>query len=175
MRPTGRALASIAALGMALAGTAAEAAPGVPFLKGGAKRKVTLFVDNMGCAHAVEAKPLRLKKEKSEAVGWRVQNDCNILRRVLFCVYDAQGKLQNPFAACTSVPPGLDIGAPFELTATGGKAELDCPAKSEGNYLALVQVGDEIKAGCPATPPKEKLGAIGERTFSHRLAIEIVP
>lgn len=174
MGPTGRTLASIAALGLALAGPAAEAAPGIPF-KGGAKRKVFLFVDNMGCAHDMEAKPLRLKREKSEAAGWRIQNDCNVLRRVLFCAYDAQGQLSNPFGPCTSVPPGLDIAAPFELTANGGKAELDCAAKSEGNYLALVLVGDEIKSGCPATPPKEKVGAIGERTFSHRLAIEIVP
>ena len=144
--------------------------------KGGAKRKVSLFVEGTGCAHDVEAKPVRLKKEKQEALGWRIQNDCNVERKALFCVYDAQGKLANPFQTCTSVPPGLDVAAAFTLTAGGGKAEIDCAGKSEGNYLAVVLVGDEIKGtGCPATPPKERLAPMGDRTFTHRLAVEIVP
>ena len=163
---------------LALAGlvTLAASASAVPLVGKGAKRKVTLFVDGTGCAHEVEAKPVHLEKAKQGALGWRIQNDCNIGRKALLCAYDAQGKLSNPFEACTSVPPGLDIAAPFTLTASGGKAEIDCAAKTEGNYLAIVLVGDEIKGtACPATPPKEKIGAMGDRTFTHRLAVEIVP
>lgn len=163
---------------LALAGlvTLAAGAEGAPWAKGGAKRKVTLFVEGTGCAHDVEAKPVHLEKAKQGVLGWRIQNDCNIGRKALLCVYDAQGKLSNPFEACTSVPPGLDVAAPFNLTASGGKAEIDCAGKSEGNYLAIVLVGDEIKGtACPATPPKEKIGAMGDRTFTHRLAVEIVP
>ncbi len=154
----------------------ALASIGVAEAKGGAKRKVTLFVEGTGCAHDVEAKPVKLQKEKHEALGLRIQNDCNIGRKALVCVYDADGKLSNPFDACTSLPPGVDVARVFTLTAGGGKAEMECAVKSEGAYSALVLVGDEVKpAGCPAAPPKERVGAIGDRTFVHRLAVEIVP
>ncbi len=155
----------------------AVGAEGAPWSKGATKRKVTLFVEGTGCGHDIEAKPVKLKKEKPEALGWRIQNDCGIGRKVLVCMYDAQGKLSNPFDTCSSVPAGLgDRGRPSPSTANGGKAEIDCPAKTEGNYLAAVLVGDEVKsAGCPATPPKERAAPIGEKTFTHRLAVEIVP
>ena len=157
----------------ALAIGAAEAAP---WSKGISKRKVTLFVEGTGCAHDIEPKPVKLKKEKMGALGWRIQNDCGIGRKVLVCMYDAQGKRSNPFDSCESVPPGLGIGTAFTLAADGGKAEIDCPGKSEGNYLAAVFVGDEVKpAGCPASPPKERAVPIGDKTFTHRLAVEIVP
>jgi hypothetical protein len=144
--------------------------------KGGAKRKISLFVEGTGCAHDFEAKPVRLKKEKLESLGLRIENTCNVGRKALLCAYDADGRLSNPFDACTSVPPGLDIASPFSLTATGGKAEMDCAAKNAGSYVVLALVGDEIKgASCPATPPRERMGAIGDRTFVHRLAVEIVP
>ena len=91
-------------------------------------------------------------------------------------MYDAQGKLSNPFDTCSSTPAGLGIAGAFVLDPNGGKAEIDCPAKTEGNYLAAVLVGDEVKgAGCPPTPPKERAAPIGEKTFTHRLAVEIVP
>lgn len=163
---------------LALAGlaTMAAGAEGAPWAKGGAKRKVSFFVEGTGCAHDVEAKPVRLEKAKQGVLGWRIQNDCNIGRKALVCVYDADGKLSNPFDACTSLPPGVDVARVFTLTAGGGKAEMECAVKSEGAYSALVLVGDEVKpAGCPAAPPKERVGAIGDRTFVHRLAVEIVP
>jgi len=148
----------------------------VAHAKGVTKRKVTLAVDNLGCAHDVEAKPVTLKLAKQDSLGLRLQNDCNIGRKALVCMYDAGGKLANPFAACTSVPPGVDVAAPFTLTATGGKAEIDCAAQTAGSYTALVLVGDDVKgAGCPAAPPKERLGETGGRVFNHRLAVEIVP
>ncbi len=152
------------------------AAPDSALAKGPTKRKVTLAVDGMGCAHEVEPKPAKLEKKKEDALGLRLRNDCGVLRKVLVCVYDAKGALANPFGACTSAPPGLGIAAPLTLRADGGTAEIDCPAQQEGSYLAVVLVGDEIKpAGCPAAPPKEKLLAVGEKTFNHRLAVEIVP
>ena len=161
---------------LALSFLLALGAGDVAHAKGVTKRKVTLAVDNLGCAHDVEAKPVTLKLAKQEALGLHFQNDCNVGRKALVCLYDASGKLSNPFAACTSVPPGVDVAAPFTLTATGGKAEIDCAAKTEGSYTALVLVGDDIKgAGCPAAPPKERLGETGGRTFNHRLAVEIVP
>ena len=149
---------------------------GIGRAKGVAKRKVTLSVQGTGCGHEVEPKPVKLEKAKHEDVGWRIQNDCGIARKVLLCVYDAQGKLSRPFDTCTSVPPGLDVAAAMTLAADGGKAELDCPARTEGNYLAVVLVGDEVKAaGCPATPLKERGVPAGDRTFTHRVAVEIVP
>jgi hypothetical protein len=152
-------------------------AEGLPWGKGKgvAKRKVSLFVEGTGCAHDIEAKPVKLEKAKLEALGWRIQNDCNIGRKVLLCMYDAQGKLSNPFDSCASVPPGLGIAAAFTLAAGGGKAEIDCPVKGEGNYLAAVFAGDEVKGACPAAPPKERAAPIGDKTFTHRLAVEIVP
>ena len=163
---------------LALSGvvTVALGADGAPWAKGVAKRKVSLFVEGTACGYDIEPKPVKLKKEKQEALGWRIQNDCGIGRKVLVCVYDAQGKLSNPFDTCTSLPPGLGVATAFTLAADGGKAELDCPAKNEGNYLAAVFVGDEVKgAGCPAAPPKERAAPVGDRSFTHRLAIEIVP
>jgi hypothetical protein len=172
MTGTGR----IAALALSVVVMVAAAAEDVAWAKGVAKRKVSLFVEGTGCGHDIEAKPAKLEKAKQEALGWRIQNDCNIARKALLCVYDPQGKLSNPFDACTSVPAGLDVAAAFPLAAGGGKAEIDCPAKNEGNYLAVWLVGDEVKgAGCPATPPKERAVPVGEKTFTHRLAVEIVP
>ena len=166
-------VAALAFSGVALAGLGAE---GAPWSKGVTKRKVALFVEGTGCAHEVEPKPVRLKKEKQDALGWRIQNDCGIGRKVLLCLYDAQGKLSNPFDACTSVPPGVGVAAAFTLAGNGGKAEVDCLARNEGNYLAVVFVGDEVKSsGCPAAPPKERSAPAGDRTFTRRLAVEIVP
>lgn len=174
MTRTGR-VAVLALSGIVMVAVGAEGVP-VPWAKGVTKRKVSLFVEGTGCAHEIEPKPARLKKEKQGALGWRIQNDCGIGRKVLLCVYDAQGKRSNPFDTCTSVPPGLGVAAAFTLAADGGKAELDCPAKHEGNYLAVVFVGDEVKAaGCPAAPPKERAAPVGDRTFTHRLAVEIIP
>jgi hypothetical protein len=148
----------------------------VAHAKGVTKRKVTLSVDNLGCAHDVEGKPVTLKLAKQESLGLELHNDCNIGRKTIVCMYDASGKPSNPFAACTSVPPGVDLASSFMLTATGGKAEVVCAAKTEGSYTALVLVGDDVKgAGCPAAPPKERLGETGGRTFNHRFAVEIVP
>jgi hypothetical protein len=176
MTKTGR-VAVLAFSGVVMVALGAEGIP-VPWAKGVAKRKVSLFVEGTGCAHDIEPKPVKLKteKEKQGALGWRIENGCGIARKVLLCVYDAQGKLANPFDTCTSVPPGLRVAASFTLAASGGKAEIDCPAKTEGNYLAVWLVGDEVKgAGCPTTPPKERAMPIGEKTFTHRLAVEIVP
>jgi len=174
MKRTGR-VSVVAITVVVIAAVGASGLP-VPWAKGVTKRKVSLVVEGTGCAHEIEPKPAKLKKEKQGALGWRIQNDCGIGRKVLLCVYDAQGKLSNPFETCTSVPPGLAVGAPFTLTADGGKAELDCLAQREGNYLAAVFVGDEVRAsGCPAAPPKERAAPAGDRTFTHRLAIEIVP
>jgi hypothetical protein len=173
MKKTGR-VALWAFSGVIVAALGAEGVP-VPWAKGVTKRKVSLFVEGTGCAHDIEPKPVKLKKEKQGAIGWRIQNDCGIGRKVLLCVYDAQGKLSNPFDACTSVPPGLDAGTAFTLGASGGKAELDCLAKNEGNYLAAVFVGDEVRGACPAAPPRERAVPIGDKTFTHRLAIEVVP
>ena len=174
MTKTGR-VAVLAFSGVVMVALGAEGIP-VPWAKGVTKRKVSLFVEGTGCAHDIEPKPVKLKKEKQGALGWRIQNDCGIGRKVLLCVYDAQGKLATPFDTCTSVPPGLGAAASFTLDAGGGKAEIDCLAKNEGNYLAVWLVGDEVKgAGCPATPPKERAGPVGEKTFTHRLAVEIVP
>ena len=163
---------------LALSGVvmAALGAEGAPWSKGLSKRKVTLFVEGTGCGYDIEAKPAKLEKAKQQALGWRIQNDCGIGRKALLCVYDAQGKLSNPFDTCATVPPGLGVAASFTLDANGGKAEIDCPAKNEGNYLAAWLVGDDVKgAGCPATPPKERAAPAGEKTFTHRLAVEIVP
>jgi hypothetical protein len=172
MMRTGR-VAALALSGVMMAALGAE---GAPWSRGAAKRKVSLFVDGTGCGHDVESKPVKLKKEKPDALGWRIENDCGVARKVLLCVYDAQGKRSNPFDTCESVPPGLGVAAPFTLAADGGKAEIDCPAKNVGNYLAVVLVGAEVKgAGCPATPPKERAMPVGEKTFTHRLAVEIVP
>ena len=172
MTMTGR-VAALALSGLVMVAVGAEAAP---WSRGAAKRKVTLFVEGTGCGHDIEAKPVKLKKEKPEALGWRIQNDCGVVRKVLVCMYDAQGKLANPFDTCSSMPAGLGMASSFTLDPNGGKAEIDCPAKTEGNYLAAVLVGDEVKsAGCPATPPKERAAPIGEKTFTHRLAVEIVP
>ena len=149
---------------------------GVAHAKGVTKRKVTLAVEGLGCAHDVEAKPVTLKLAKQDSLGLNIQNDCNIGRKTMVCMYDGGGKLSNPFATCTSVPPGVDLASSFMLTATGGKAEVVCAAKTEGSYTALVLVGDDVKgAGCPAAPPKERLGETGGRTFNHRFAVEIVP
>ena len=168
-----RRVAALAFSGVVMAALGAE---GAPWAKGATKRKVALFVEGTGCAHEVEPKPVRLKKDKQEALGWRIQNDCGIGRKVLLCMYDAQGKLSNPFDTCTSVPPGVGVAAAFTLAADGGKAELDCPGKNEGNYLAVVFVGDEVKSsGCPAAPPKDRAVPVGDRSFTHRLAVEIVP
>jgi hypothetical protein len=172
MRAEGR-VALLALSGLMAMTVGAECAP---WSKGLAKRKVTLFVDGMGCQHEVEPKPVKLEMKKPVAIGWRIQNDCGIARKVLLCVYDAQGKLASPFDACTTAPAGLALGSPLTLAADGGQAELDCPAKTAGNYLAAVFVGDEVRAsGCPAAPPKERAVPAGDRTFTHRLAIEIVP
>jgi len=172
MKRTGR-VAVLALSGVVMAVLGAE---GAPWDRGVAKRKVSLFVEGTGCAHDLEAKPVKLEKAKLEALGWRIQNDCNIGRKVLLCVYDAQGKLSNPFDTCTSVPPGLGVASAFTLAADGGRAEIDCPGKDAGNYLAVVFVGDEVKgAGCPAAPPKESAVPVGDKTFTHRLAVEIVP
>ena len=174
MTSTGR-IAVLALSGIVTVAVGAEGVP-MPWAKGVTKRKVSLFVEGTGCAHDIEPKPVKLKKEKQGAIGWRIQNDCGIGRKVLLCMYDAQGKLSNPFDTCTTVPAGLAVAAPFTLAADGGKAELDCLAKNEGNYLAAVFVGDEVKgAGCPAAPPKELAVPIGDKTFTHRLAVEIVP
>lgn len=174
MTRTGR-VAVLALSGVVMVAVGAEGVP-LPWAKGATKRKVSLFVEGPGCAHEIEPKPVKLKKEKQGAMGWRIQNDCGIVRKVLLCVYGAQGKLSNPFDTCTTVPAGLAVGAAFTLAADGGKAELDCLAKNEGNYLAAVFVGDEVKGGgCPAAPPNERAVPIGDRTFTHRLAIEIVP
>ena len=170
-------LAVLAVAGVVVTAIGAQAIPiPKPWSKGVTKRKVTLFVDGTGCGHDIEPKPVRLQKEKQGAIGWRIQNDCGIQRRVLVCMYDAQGKISNPFDTCETVPPGLGIGTPFTLAASGGKAEIDCPAKTGGNYLAAVFVGDEVRSsGCPASPPKERAVPAGDKTFTHRLAIEIVP
>ena len=173
MTRTGR-VAVLALSGVVMVALGAEGVP-VPWAKGIAKRKVSLFVDGTGCGYDIEPKPVQLKKEKLGALGWRIQNDCGIGRKVLLCVYDAQGKLSNPFDTCMTVPPGLTVGSPFALAADGGKAELDCPGKNEGNYLAAVFVGDDVKGACPVAPPKERAVPVGDRTFTHRLAIEIVP
>jgi hypothetical protein len=174
MTRTGR-VSVLAFAGVTMAALGVEGVP-VPWAKGVTKRKVSLFVFGTGCAHDIEPKPAKLKKEKQGALGWRIQNDCGISRKVLLCVYDAQGRIAHPFETCTSVPPGLAAGTPFTLAADGGKAELDCLARDEGNYLAAVFVGDEVRgAGCPAAPPKERAVPIGDKTFTHRLAIEIVP
>lgn len=174
MTTTGRVMAlALASLVVTAAGT-----DGAPWGKGKGvtKRKVTLFVEGTGCGHDIEPKPVKLEKAKGEALGWRIQNDCGIGRKVLVCMYDAQGKLSNPFDACASMPPGYGVASPFTLTPGGGKAEIDCPARNEGNYLAAVFVGDEVKpSGCPMTPPKERMAPVGEKTFTHRLAVEIVP
>src|SRR5688572_18104018 len=173
MTKTGR-VAVLAVSGIVMAAVGAEAIP-VPWAKGVTRRKVSLFVEGTGCAHDIETKPVKLRKEKQVAMGWRIQNDCGIGREVLLCVYDAQGKLSNPFDVCTSVPAGVGVAAAFTLAAEGGRAELDCLAKNEGHLMAPVFVGDEVKGACPAAPPKERAGPIGDKTFTHRLAIEIVP
>jgi hypothetical protein len=174
MTRTGR--VSVLAFACVMTATIGAAGVPIPWSKGVTKRKVSLFVEGTGCAHDIEPKPVKLKKEKQGALGWRIQNDCGIGRKVQVCVYDAQGKLSNPFETCSSVPPGIGVGAPFTLAADGGKAEVDCLAKDEGNYLAAVFVGDEVKTtGCPSAPPKERAVPIGDKTFTHRLAIEIVP
>jgi hypothetical protein len=171
MTRTGR----VVVLGLSGIVMVAVGAEGAPWSKV-AKRKVSLFVEGTGCAHDIEPKPVKLEKAKQEALGWRIQNDCGVGRKVLLCVYDAQGKVSNPFDTCTSVPPGLGVAASFTLAANGGKAEIDCPAKSGGNYIADVLVGNEVKgAGCPAAPPRERAAPAGDRTFTHRLAVEIVP
>ena len=168
-------VAILATSAVSLAAAGAEAVP-MPWSKGITKRKVTLFVDGTGCGHDIEPKPVKLQMEKQGALGWRIQNDCGIGRKVLVCVYDAQGKLSNPFDTCVTVPPGLAVGTPLTLTASGGKAEIDCPARTPGNYLAAVFVGDEVRpTGCPAAPPKERAAPAGDKTYTHRLAIEIVP
>lgn len=167
--------AALALGSVAVMAVAAEGLP-LPFSKGAAKRKVTLFVDGTGCGHSIEAKPARLQKAKQGAIGWRVRNECGIQRRVALCLYDAKGQRANPFGACASVPPGLGLGAPFTLAAGGGSAEIDCPAEQEGAYTAVVLVGDMVKGmACPASPPRERLLAAGEPTHNQRLAIEIVP
>jgi hypothetical protein len=168
-------VAVMALSGVVMLAVGAEGIP-KPWSKGITKRKVTLFVDGTGCGHDIEAKPVKLQKEKQGALGWRIQNDCGIGRKTLVCVYDAQGKLSNPFDTCVTVPPGLALGTAFTLGAGGGKAEIDCPARNEGNYLAAVFVGDEVRgSGCPASPPKERAAPVGDKTYNHRLAIEIVP
>ena len=164
--------------GLALSGVvmAAAIAGDAAWAKGVTKRRVTLFVDDTGCGHDVESKPVKLEKAKQEALGLRIANECGVARKVLVCLYDGQGKLSNPFDACTSVPAGLGIAAPFTLGAGSGKAEIDCLPKTEGSSMAVVLVGDEVKsAGCPAAPPKERAAPVGEKTFTHRLAVEIVP
>ncbi len=172
MSRTGR-VAVLALTGLAMVSLGAG---DVAWGKGVTKRKVSLFVDGTGCGHDLEAKPVKLEKAKQEALGWRIQNDCGVSRKVLVCLYDAQGKLSNPFDTCTSVPAGLGGAAPFTLAADGGKAEIDCPGQNEGNYLAVVLVGDEVKGtGCPAAPPKERAAPAGDKTFTHRLAVEIIP
>ena len=144
--------------------------------KGPAKRNLKLFVHGTGCEHEIEAKPVKLEKAKQGAIGWRVKNDCNIQRRVTVCTYDASGKRANPFGTCTSNPPNLALATPFTLAATGGAAEIDCEAAQEGAYTAYAVIGDLVKPGlCPASPPKEKMMGAGEKTFNHRLEIEIVP
>jgi hypothetical protein len=166
--------ASSAAIG--IAALMAAHASGVAEAKGPQKRNVRLFVEGVGCSHEVDAKPAKLEKKKTDAIGLRIENGCNIQRKALVCVYDAAGKRATPFGACTSVPPGLALATPFTLAASGGKAEIDCPAEHEGSYTAVVYIGDEVRpAGCPATPPKEKMKATGEETFNHRFAIDILP
>ena len=144
--------------------------------KGPTKRKLTLFVSGTGCEHEFEAKPVKLEKAREQAIGWRVRNDCNIQRRVTLCLYDAKGKRVNPFGACTSDPPNISMTAPFTLAASGGLAEIDCAGAQDGAYTAYALVGDLVKSGvCPLSPPKERAVGAGEKTFNHRLAIEIVP
>ena len=96
-------------------------ATGVAEAKGPQKRAVRLFVEGTGCSHEVDAKPAKLEKKTTDAIGWRIQNGCNIQRKVLVCLYDAAGKRATPFGACTSLPPGLALAAPFTLSASGGK------------------------------------------------------
>ena len=69
----------------------ASAAPDSALAKGPTKRKVTLAVDGMGCAHEVEPKPAKLEKKKEDALGLRLRNDCGVQRKVLVRVYDAKG------------------------------------------------------------------------------------
>jgi hypothetical protein len=135
-----------------------------------------LLVHNTACEHEVEAKPAKLEKAKGDAIGWRIKNDCGIQRKVMVCIYDAAGKRADPFGPCTSAPPNVGLGAPFVLTANGGAAEIDCPAQTAGSYVGLLVVGEAVKtSGCPAAPPKERPQGAGEKTFNHRLAIEIAP
>lgn len=150
--------------------------PGGADAKDPTKRKATLLVHGTGCEHEIEAKPARLEKAKQDSLGWRVRNDCGIQRKAMVCVYDAKGQRATPFGACTSTPPGVGLGTLFTLAANGGATEIDCPAQTEGSYFAMMLVGEAVKSsGCPASPPKERPSGAGERTFNHRLPIEIGP
>ena len=150
--------------------------PAATHAKGPTKRKATLFVHQTGCEVELEAKAAKLEKAKQDSLGLRVKNACGIQRKAMACVYDAKGQRATPFAACTSVPPGIGLGTPFTLAADGGSAEIDCTPQTEGSYFAMMLIGEAVKSsGCPASPPKERVAGAGEETFNHRLPIEIVP
>jgi hypothetical protein len=139
------------------------------------KRKVSIFVDGTGCAYDVEAKPLTLQMAKREVLGLRIKNDCGFEQKALLCAYSADGHRESPFE-CTSVPASLAVGSAFKLASRGGAADFDCTPHHAGKYAMHVVVAAQTPAGgCPASPPKERLGALGDTVRNHRLDVEIVP
>lgn len=139
------------------------------------KRKLAVFVEGTGCGFEIEPKPLALRLDKREALGLRIKNDCGFEQKALLCVYGEDGRRASPFEACTSAPPGLGLGAAIGLAAGGGKADVDCAATQPGRYGVVVIVGRQVPAGCPAAPPKERLGPAGDTVRNHHLEVEIVP
>lgn len=128
--------------------------------------KVTITDENSGCAHDVDKKKEKFKKNQ-DSIGWRVSNRCDDAQKVLICVYAS-----NPFKTCTSHPAGLDIGTAFTV-GSNKKATLDCVAEDEGEYLKLVLVGKEVPSyGCPTTPDA-KVDVEGDVILTHKLDIVI--
>jgi len=127
---------------LALAFILALGAGDLAHAKGVTKRKVTLAVDNLGCAHDVEAKPVTLKLAKQEALGLRIQNDCNVGRNTL----EGPGYKNLNFALTRNA--GLGRGSfqiRLELYNAFNWTNFDLP----DNFLGSPTFGQILSAGAP--------------------------
>ena len=113
----------------------------------------------------------RHRKEDADALGWRITNACDRAQQVLLCVYDPKAKdpLVNPFYRCDQ--EGFDIGTPFTVAGRGGRAEVDCRARDDGDYRNLILIGEKLSARPNEVPPP----GVPHVALTHMLDIVIVP